>query len=49
MPARNAADDPTDLSTVGAGTSASGIAADAVGNGYAADVGTHRVEYLWLR
>jgi hypothetical protein len=30
--------DPSDLSTVGAGTSASGIAADAMGNVYAADV-----------
>jgi hypothetical protein len=35
--------DPTDLSTVGAGTSASGIAADAMGNVYAADVGAHKV------
>jgi len=38
----------TDLSAVGAGTSASGIAADAMGNVYAADVGAHRV-YLRLR
>src|SRR5499433_4174956 len=35
--------DPSDLSTVGAGTSASGIAADAMGNVYAADVGAHKV------
>jgi hypothetical protein len=28
---------------VGAGTSASGIAADAMGNVYAADVGAHKV------
>jgi hypothetical protein len=42
-PERNAAGDPTDLSTVGAGTSASGIAADSMGNVYAADVGAHRV------
>jgi DNA-binding beta-propeller fold protein YncE len=42
--------DPTDLSTVGAGTSASGIAADAMGNVYAADVGAHRArKYLRLR
>src|SRR5882724_499995 len=42
--------DPSDLSTVGAGTSASGIAADAMGNVYAADVGAHRVrKYLRLR
>jgi hypothetical protein len=42
--------DPTDLSTVGAGTSASGIAADAMGNVYAADVGAHKVrKYLLPR
>ena len=42
--------DPSDLKTVGAGTSASGIAADAMGNVYAADVGAHRVrKYLRLR
>jgi hypothetical protein len=42
--------DPSDLSTVGAGTSTSGIAADAMGNVYAADVGAHRVrKYLRLR
>jgi len=42
--------DPTDLATVGAGTSASGIAADAMGNIYAADVGAHKVrKYLLLR
>jgi DNA-binding beta-propeller fold protein YncE len=42
--------DPTDLSTVAPGTSASGIAADAMGNVYAADVGAHRVrKYLRLR
>jgi DNA-binding beta-propeller fold protein YncE len=35
--------DPSDLNTVGAGTSASGIAADAMGNVYAADVGAHKV------
>jgi DNA-binding beta-propeller fold protein YncE len=35
--------DPSDLSTVGAGTSASGIGADAMGNVYAADVGAHKV------
>jgi hypothetical protein len=35
--------DPSDLATVGAGTSASGIAADAMGNVYAADVGAHKV------
>jgi hypothetical protein len=35
--------DPSDLNTVGAGTSASGIAADATGNVYAADVGAHKV------
>jgi hypothetical protein len=36
--------DPTNLDTVGAGTSASGIAADAMRNVYAADVGAHREE-----
>src|SRR5256885_2425721 len=42
--------DPSDLSTVGAGTSASGIAADAMGNIYAADVGAHKVrKYLLQR
>jgi hypothetical protein len=42
--------DPTDLNTVGAGTSASGIAADAIGNVYAADVGAHKVrKYVLLR
>jgi DNA-binding beta-propeller fold protein YncE len=42
--------DPSDLSTVGAGTSASGIAADAMGNVYAADVGAHKVrKYIRLR
>ena len=42
--------DPSDLNTVGAGTSASGIAADAMGNVYAADVGAHKVrKYLRLR
>ena len=35
--------DPTDLNTVERGTSASGIAADAVGNIYAADVGAHKL------
>lgn len=35
--------DPTDLSTVDRGTSASGIAADAMGNIYAADVGAHKL------
>jgi hypothetical protein len=39
--------DPSDFGTVGAGTSASGIAADAIGNVYAADVGAHKVrKYL---
>jgi hypothetical protein len=42
--------DPTDLTTVAPGTSASGIAADAMGNVYAADVGAHKVrKYLLLR
>jgi hypothetical protein len=41
--------DPSDLSTVGAGTSASGIAADAMGNVYAADVGAHKVRKYILR
>jgi hypothetical protein len=35
--------DPTDLNTVDRGTSASGIAADAMGNIYAADVGAHKL------
>jgi len=35
--------DPTDLDTVDVGTSASGIAADAAGNIYAADVGAHKL------
>jgi len=41
--------DPTDLSTVAAGTSASGIAADAAGNVYAADVGAHKVRKYILQ
>jgi DNA-binding beta-propeller fold protein YncE len=41
--------DPSDLSTVGAGTSASGIAADAMGNVYAADVGAHKVRKYILQ
>jgi hypothetical protein len=42
--------DPSDLNTVGAGTSASGIAADAMGNVYAADVGAHKVrKYILSR
>jgi sugar lactone lactonase YvrE len=42
--------DPTDLSTVDRGTSASGIAADAMGNIYAADVGAHKLrKYVRLR
>jgi DNA-binding beta-propeller fold protein YncE len=42
--------DPSDLGTVGAGTSASGIAADAMGNVYAADVGAHKVrKYILSR
>jgi DNA-binding beta-propeller fold protein YncE len=42
--------DPSDLSMVGAGTSASGIAADAMGNVYAADVGAHKVrKYILSR
>lgn len=42
--------DPTDLDTVEAGTSASGIAADDMGNIYAADVGAHNLrKYLKLR
>jgi hypothetical protein len=50
MPARNAAGHPTDLSAVGASTSALGIAADAIGNVNAADVGAHTVrKYLRLR
>jgi hypothetical protein len=35
--------DPTDLDTVAAGTSASGIAADNMGSIYAADVGAHNL------
>jgi DNA-binding beta-propeller fold protein YncE len=41
--------DPSDLSTIGAGTSASGIAADAMGNVYAADVGAHKVRKYILQ
>jgi NHL repeat len=42
--------DPTDLSTVDRGTSASGIAADTMGNIYAADVGAHKLrKYVRLR
>jgi len=41
--------DPTDLSTMEAGTSASGIAADAMGNVYAADVGAHKVRKYILQ
>ncbi len=41
--------DPNDLSTVGAGTSASGIAADAMGNVYAADVGANKVRKYILQ
>jgi sugar lactone lactonase YvrE len=42
--------DPTDLNTVDRGTSASGIAADAMGNIYAADVGAHKLrKYIRLR
>jgi len=42
--------DPTDLNTVDRGTSASGIAADAMGNIYAADVGAHKLrKYFRLR
>jgi NHL repeat len=42
--------DPTDLNTVDRGTSASGIAADATGNIYAADVGAHKLrKYVRLR
>src|SRR5215831_14862358 len=41
--------DPTDLSAVGAGSSASGIAADAMGNVYAADVGAHKVRKYILQ
>jgi len=42
--------DPTDLNTVDRGTSASGIAADAMGNIYAADVGAHKLrKYVRLR
>jgi hypothetical protein len=42
--------DPTDLNTVDRGTSASGIAADAMGSIYAADVGAHKIrKYVRLR
>jgi len=42
--------DPTDLNTVDRGTSASGIAADTIGNIYAADVGAHKLrKYVRLR
>jgi hypothetical protein len=41
--------DPSDLRTVGAGTTASGIAADATGNVYAVDVGGHKVRKYILR
>ncbi len=42
--------DPADLDTVVRGTSASGIAADAMGNVYAADVGTHNLrKYVRVR
>ena len=42
--------DPTDLNTVDRGTSASGIAADAMGNIYAADVGAHKLrKYVRMR
>jgi len=42
--------DPTDLKTVDRGTSASGIAADGMGNIYAADVGAHKLrKYVRLR
>jgi hypothetical protein len=35
--------DPTDPGSIDRGTSASGIAADAMGNIYAADVGAHKL------
>ena len=42
--------DPTDLDTVITGTSASGIAADASGSVFAADVGAHKLrKYIKLR
>jgi NHL repeat len=42
--------DPTDPGTIDRGTSASGIAADATGNIYAADVGAHKLrKYVRLR
>ena len=42
--------DPTDLDTVVAGTSASGIAADSMGSVYAADVGAHKLrKYVRVR
>ena len=41
--------DPTAVSDLGAGTSASGIAADAMGNVYAADVGAHKVRKYILQ
>jgi hypothetical protein len=42
--------DPTDLDTVVAGTSASGIAADSMGSVFAADVGAHKLrKYVKVR
>ena len=42
--------DPADLDQVITGTSASGIAADAMGNIYAADVGAHNLrKYVKVR
>jgi len=42
--------DPTDLDSVVAGTSASGIAADAMGSVFAADVGAHKLrKYVKIR
>jgi DNA-binding beta-propeller fold protein YncE len=42
--------DPTDLDTVVAGTSASGIAADSMGSVFAADVGAHKLrKYVRVR
>jgi hypothetical protein len=38
--------DPTDLNAVDPGTPASGIAVDAVGNIYAADVGAHKLRNM---